>query len=84
MKSVSVDMGVPRLKRHEIPLQKPMDLEPVVNEPIECHGKVFYGTCVSMGNPHCVFFVDHVHDVDLETIGPKLEHHLYISPKGEY
>lgn len=75
VKSVSVDMGVPRLKRHEIPLAKTDGPEPVVNEPIECCGKVFYGTCVSMGNPHCVFFVDDVHDVDLETIGPKLEHH---------
>ncbi|HHY11907.1 MAG TPA: diaminopimelate epimerase [Firmicutes bacterium] len=75
VESVSVDMGIPRLKRAEIPLAEPAGPEPVVNEPIEYEGRVLYATCVSMGNPHCVFFVDDVWEVELEKIGPVLEHH---------
>lgn len=73
--SVSVDMGVPRLKRKEIPLSILDGKEPAIGEAIEVDGTVFFGTPVSMGNPHCVFFVDDVWQVPLETIGPKLEHH---------
>lgn len=73
--SVSVDMGKPRLKRSEIPLARLDGPSPAIGEPIEQDGQIFYGTCVSMGNPHCVFFVDDVWAVELEKIGPKLEHH---------
>jgi len=72
---ISVDMGVPRLKRKDIPLAKLDGPEPALGEPIDVDGNVYYGTPVSMGNPHCVFFVDDVWKVDLEKIGPKLEHH---------
>ena len=72
---VSVDMGEPRLKRCDIPLARLEGTEPAVNEPIEFEDQVFYGTCVSMGNPHCVFFCDDVNDIDLERIGPVLENH---------
>lgn len=72
---VSVDMGIPRLKRAQIPLARLDGPEPVVNEPIEYDGQVLFATCVSMGNPHCVFFVDDVYEVELEKIGPVLEHH---------
>lgn len=71
---VSVDMGVPRLRREDIPISIPGP-EPVVNEPLEVDGTVYYGTAVSMGNPHCVFFVEDVWAVPLEQIGPKLERH---------
>jgi len=36
---------------------------------------LFRGTAISMGNPHLVIFVDDVHAIDLERIGPILEHH---------
>ncbi len=75
VESVSVDMGIPRLKRAQIPLARLDGPEPVVNEPIEYDGQVLFATCVSMGNPHCVFFVDDVYEVELEKIGPVLEHH---------
>ncbi len=71
---VSVDMGMPRLARKDIPVSTPGP-EPVVDEPIEVDGRTYYGTAVSMGNPHCVFFVEDVWAVPLEEIGPKLEHH---------
>lgn len=73
--NIAVDMGVPRLKRSEIPLAKLDGPSPVICEPIEQDGQVYYGTCVSMGNPHCVFFVEDVWAIDLEKIGPKLENH---------
>ena len=38
-------------------------------------GKEYKITCVSMGNPHGVVFVDSVDDLDLEKIGPKFENH---------
>lgn len=75
VETVSVDMGKPRLKRAEIPLAKLDGPEPAINEPIELEGQVFYGTAVSMGNPHMVFFVDDVWEVELDKIGPKLEFH---------
>lgn len=75
VETISVDMGIPRLNRAQIPLAKLDGPEPVVNEPIEYEGKVLYGTAVSMGNPHMVFFVDDVWEVELEKIGPKLEFH---------
>ncbi len=74
VESISVDMGEPRLRRSEIPIARLQGPEPVVNEPIQSNGEVFYGTCVSMGNPHCVFFCDDVNGIDLEIIGPVLEH----------
>jgi len=72
---ISVDMGIPRLKRKDIPLAKLDGPEPATGEPIVIDGVTYLGTPVSMGNPHCVFFVDDVWSVDLEKIGPKLEHH---------
>ena len=71
---VSVDMGMPRLARKDIPLST-AGPEPVLDEPIEVGGQTYYGTAVSMGNPHCVFFTDDVWAVPLEEIGPKLERH---------
>lgn len=73
--SVSVDMGIPRLRRAEIPLSRLEGPEPAVGEPIRVGRQTFFGTPVSMGNPHCVFFIDDVWSVKLEEIGPILEHH---------
>ncbi len=70
---VKVDMGEPRLNRSEIPMLGPPGR--VVNEPLEHEGKIFNITAVSMGNPHCVIFVDDVHAVPLFELGPKLEVH---------
>jgi len=45
-----------------------------INEPFQIDGKGYYMTCVSMGNPHTILFVDDVNEVPLETIGPVIEH----------
>jgi diaminopimelate epimerase len=74
VKTIRVDMGVPRLLRSKIPMQGPEN-EQVVNEPLQIGGEVYNITCVSMGNPHCVIFVDDVTSIALEQIGPKIETH---------
>ena len=69
--AVMVDMGAPILRPGDIPVALPGDV--IVNRPLP--GTAFDCTCVSMGNPHCVIFVDHVADLPLWQIGPPLENH---------
>lgn len=69
-----VDMGEPRLKRALIPMAGNPQ-EQAVNVPVEIDGRVYYGTAVSMGNPHFVIFVDNLDSVDLAGVGPKIETH---------
>lgn len=71
---VRVDMGEPRLKRAEIPMVGAPE-ERVIDEPFTVDGRTYRITCVSMGNPHVMIYVDDVDAVDLEVIGPKFEHH---------
>jgi diaminopimelate epimerase len=47
----------------------------VINQPLEVAGQRWNVTCVSMGNPHCITFVEDVAAIPLETIGPQFEHH---------
>ncbi len=72
---VQVDMGEPRLTAAEIPTSLEMVDDKVVDRSIEVDGKTWSVTCVSMGNPHCMTFVEDVQAIPLETIGPKFEHH---------
>lgn len=71
---VRVDMGAPRLKRSEIPMAGP-EADQVVDEAFEVDGRTYQITTVSMGNPHVMIFTDNVDAVDLDYIGPKIEHH---------
>lgn len=71
--SVRVDMGEPVLNGLSVPTT--IDLDPVVNHPVEVDGREFRFTAVSMGNPHCVIYVDDAINFDLGTWGPKLEVH---------
>ncbi|MGG4344843.1 diaminopimelate epimerase [Paenibacillus lautus] len=71
--SVRVDMGEPVLNGLSVPTT--IDLHPVVNHPIEVDGQEFRFTAVSMGNPHCVIYVDDAANFDLGVWGPKLEVH---------
>ena len=71
--SVTVDMGEPQLEAELIPVRA--SHSPVVTEPIEVAGKRFEMTCVSMGNPHAVMFVDDTARVPIEQIGPAFESH---------
>lgn len=73
VETVVVDMGEPVLTPEDIPVAVSDDR--AVNIPLEVDGKVWYMTCISMGNPHAVVFVDNTKDLDLEKIGPKFEKH---------
>lgn len=73
--TVRVNMGEPVLRAAEIPVIS--DNEQVVSEAIEVDGKVYEMTCVSMGNPHAVVFIDDadIKDLDIEAVGPYFENH---------
>ena len=71
--NVRVDMGEPILTPAEIPVIA--DGDKVIDEPIEVGGKTWRMTCVSMGNPHAVVFVDDTASFPLETYGPLFENH---------
>ncbi|NEP45801.1 MAG: diaminopimelate epimerase [Okeania sp. SIO2H7] len=72
---VKVDMGTPKLLASQIPTTLATGDSKVVEKPLEIEGKVWPVTCVSMGNPHCITFVEDVASIPLETLGPKFEHH---------
>ena len=73
VKLVKVDMGAPILKAVEVPVVS--EHETVVAEDIVVNGETYQMTCVSMGNPHAVVFMDSVADLDIEAIGPYFENH---------
>jgi len=68
---VRVDMGEPILKSAEIPTALPGD--PPIDAPLVVAGRRLAATCVSMGNPHCVLFVDEPTDELVLVLGPKIE-----------
>lgn len=80
LETVRVDMGVPRLLSKEIPIVGNPD-EQVVNMPLDVAGATYYITCVSMGNPHCLMFVEDITKVDLAKIGPQIETHTLFPKK---
>ena len=69
-----VDMGKAILNSEEIPVS--FGIEKVVDVPLVVAGKTYRVTCVSMGNPHCITFMDEIDSLNLEAIGPFFEHHL--------
>lgn len=70
---VRVDMGAPILEAARIPTLLPGD--PPKNVPLEVGGQTINVTCVSMGNPHCITFVDEITDDWVLRIGPLIERH---------
>lgn len=70
---VRVNMGSPILEPALIPVEA--EGEQAVNVPIEVDGEEYRMTCVSMGNPHAVVFMEHVQEMDIEKIGPSFENH---------
>ena len=74
---VRVDMGVPVLAPQKVPTTLPGDPSrpdgPVVEAELEAGGEKLRVTCVSMGNPHAVAFVDRITDEHVLRIGPKVE-----------
>jgi len=73
VETVTVDMGEPILSGLQIPVA--IDAEPVLDQSIEADGREFKFTAVSMGNPHCVIYVEDAVSFDLAAWGPKLEVH---------
>lgn len=71
---VRVDMGTPHLAGDEIPVAG-FGRGHVIDERIVVSGEEFAVTCVSMGNPHCVVFVDDIKSVDIGRLGPIFERH---------
>ncbi len=72
---VTVDMGKPRLTASEIPTTLAGTNGQSIDQPLTVAGQTWQVTNVSMGNPHCITFVDDVQAIDLEKIGPQFEHH---------
>ena len=71
--TVEVNMGAPILEPKKIPVA--VENNPVVDVPVEVKGKTYHMTCVSMGNPHAIIFMDNVKELDIEAIGPYFENH---------
>ena len=78
VREVTVDMGAPILDGPLIPVAAEGR---VVDAALDVDGKSHQVTCVSMGNPHCVLFVDEVSNLDLPVIGPQFEKHPFF-PNG--
>ncbi|MBO5456358.1 MAG: diaminopimelate epimerase [Muribaculaceae bacterium] len=73
VESVTVDMGEPILNPSKIPADFPGEM--MVEQKIPTtHGDMIV-TAVSMGNPHCVIFVEKIENVPFDTLGPELEKH---------
>ncbi len=77
VKMVKVDMGSPSFRREDIPMKgEPGD--EVIGESLRAGGRTYTVTCVSMGNPHCVIFVEDASAVPVTQVGPLVEkHHLF-------
>lgn len=71
---IRVDMGKPALRRNEIPMTGE-DTPRVLDEKIEVNGDEFFISAVSMGNPHCIIFVDEITDHLIRHISPLIENH---------
>ncbi len=86
VEQVRIEMGLPQLKASEVPTLIPGDAstEYVVAQEVEIAGRRFPVTCVSMGNPHCVVYLEDL-DIDatqetavtqlVHTLGPAIENH---------
>lgn len=70
---VRVNMGAPELMAVKIPVVS--DKEKVIDEPIGADGESYRMTCVSMGNPHAVVYLEDIKNLEIEKTGPKFENH---------
>lgn len=71
-KSIRVDMGIPELKAELVPVTS--SNEKVIDEAVSVNGQEYRITCVSMGNPHAVTFID-PDEIEIDKIGPYFENH---------
>ena len=70
--AVQVNMGRPVFEREKIPM---LGEGKFIDEDLKVDEQTFKATCLSVGNPHCVIFIDGVEGFPLETFGPKIENH---------
>jgi diaminopimelate epimerase len=73
VRQVRVDMGEPILQAERIPTA--LKGEPPLEAALEVAGQTLRVTCVSMGNPHCITFVDAITDAQVLGLGPLVERH---------
>lgn len=72
---VKVDMGEPQLEAQKIPTTLAKSGEKVVNQSLTVGDRTYHVSCVSMGNPHCLVFVDDLDQINLNEIGSLFETH---------
>lgn len=72
---IKVDMGEPQLEAEKIPTTLASSPEKVINQPLTVGDRTYPVTCVSMGNPHCLVFVDDLAEINLNDIGSQFETH---------
>ncbi len=72
VKSARVNMGSPSFKAEDVPIKWD---GPFINNPIHVGGETIKATALSMGNPHCVVFVEDVEGYPVQKLGPLLENH---------
>ena len=77
---IEVDMGPAILNRHQIPMVG-VENSPVIGEPVALKGVTYHLTCVSMGNPHAVIFMDAISEIEIESLGPQFESHSLFPEK---
>lgn len=73
VKRATVNMGKPIVQPELVPVRLPGDS--IIARTVNVDGKDYEITCVSMGNPHAVTFMTDIDNLDIETVGPKFEHH---------
>ena len=73
VQKVCVNMGQPKLATRDIPVNLPV--KEVVEQPMQFLSRAFVMTCISMGNPHAVFFCNDISLIELEKFGPAIERH---------
>lgn len=71
--TVKVNMGSPVFTPQEIPVVT--ELDKFIRQEIKVLGKEYEVTCISMGNPHAVVFMDNLDELDIDTLGPAFENH---------
>ena len=69
------DMGKPVLSNQSVPMTITPPMERVVGYPLHLGGDILEVTCLSMGNPQCIIFVNDLNGVKLEELGPLIENH---------
>jgi len=72
VEKISVDMGRPQFNREALPME---GTGTFVEQVLKVQGEELKASCLSIGNPHCVIFVDDVKESPVEVLGPAIENH---------